>query len=187
MHPVIAVTELRLLSPSERWGQLVSPLEEALVASGLGRVLDFETLQRETSKLGYCTAEEVAIELTHRGSGRELVDGIINAAAISPGNPVMPSRWIGYHCDDYFSAGWAERGHFDQFSQTPVIVPFREAYENVEHRFLVVGTAGCDGIRFGYRDGHAGLWAWPIDGEFKLMADNIAQLVDGWCSGKLSL
>lgn len=187
MHPVIVVTELRLLSPGERWGKLVSPLEERFVASGLGRVLDFEMLQRETAELGYCAAEEVAVELVHREYGRKLVDGVITAAGIAPGSPVMPSRWIGYHCEDYFSAGWAERGHFDQFSQTPVIVPLREAYEDVEHRFLFVGTSGCDGIHFGYRDRHSGLWAFPIEGEFKFMADNVAELVNGWCSGKLSL
>jgi hypothetical protein len=184
---MIVVTELRLLPPEERWRKFVSPLAEQLVASGLGRVLDFEALQRQTADLGYCAAEEVAVELAHRGYGRELVDGIIAAAGIAPGRPVMPSRWRGYHCEDYFAAGWAERGHFDQFSQTPVIVPLREAYEDVEHRFLFVGTSGCDGIHFGYRDGHSGLWAYLIDGEFKFMADNVGELVEGWCSGKLSV
>ena len=152
-----------------------------------GRVLEFETLQRQTADLGYCAAEELAVELTRRGYGRELVDGVIAAAGISPGSPVMPWRWRGYHCEDYFSAGWAERGHFDQFSQTPVIVPYREAYEDVEHRFLFIGTSGCDGVHFGYRDGHSGLWAYAIDGEFKFMAVNVAELVEGWCSGKLSV
>lgn len=184
---VIVVTELGLLAAGERWEKLVSPLEEQLVASGLGRVLDFEILRGETAEVGYCAAEEVAVELMHMGYGRELVDGVIAAAGISPGRPVVPSRWLGYHCEDYFSAGWAQEGHFDQFSQTPVVVPLPEAYENVEHQFLVVGHSGCDGIDFGYRNGHSGLWAYPIDGEFKFMADTVAKLAEGWCSGKLSL
>lgn len=187
MHPVIIVTELGRLSPHERWEKLVAPLQEQLVASGLGRVLDFETLRRETAELGSCAAEEVAVELVHRGYGRELVDGVVAAAGIPPGSPIMPARWHGYRCEDYFSEGWARRGHFDEFSQTPVIVPFAEAHEDLEHRFLVVGRSGCDGIDFGYRDGHSGLWAYPIDGGFKLMADTVADLVRGWCSGTLSV
>lgn len=187
MDPLIVVTEVGLLPPRERWGKLVSPLEEQLIASGLGRVLDFETLRRETAELGYCAAEEVAVELRHMGYGRELVDAVIAAAGIPPGSPVVASRWLGYHCEEYFSEGWAEQGHFDEFSQTPVIVPLPEAYEDVEHQFLVIGHSGCDGIDFGYRNGHSGLWAYQIDGEFKLMADTVADLVEGWCSGKLSV
>src|SRR5260370_27867310 len=103
MQPVIAVTERRLLSPSERWGKLVSPLQEQLVTSGLGRVLDFEMLQQKQAESGYCAAEEVAVELVHRGYGQRLVEGVIAAAGISPGRPAMPSRWAGYHCADYFS------------------------------------------------------------------------------------
>ncbi len=187
MNPVIVVTEVGSLAPQERWGKLVSPLDESLIASRLGRVLDFETLQSETAKLGHCIAEEVAVELRHLGYGRELVNGVIAAAGILPGSTTMPSRWRTFRCDDYFSDSWSQRGHFDQFSQTPVIVPFPEVYEDVEHRFLVVGTSGGDSIHFGYRDGHSGLWAYPIDGEFKFMTDTVAQLVEGWCSGTLSV
>ena len=71
MHPVIVVTELGLLPSGERWEKLVVPLQEQLVESGLGRVLDFERLQRETAGLGYFPAEEVAVELRHLGYGRE--------------------------------------------------------------------------------------------------------------------
>jgi hypothetical protein len=191
MHPVIVVTELRLLPPGERWQKLVAPLEAQLVASGLGRVLDFDVLQRETAEIGYCAAEEVAVEVTvalmHLGYLRDLVDSVIAAAGISPGSPVQPARWLGYHCDDYFSAGWAHQGHFDEPSQTPVIVPLADAYEDVEHQFLVVGHSGGDGIDFGYRHGHSGLWAYPIDGEFKIMANTVAELVEDWCSGRLSV
>ena len=188
MHPVIVITEVGLLSPTERWEKLVSPLEEQLVASGLGRVLDIEALRRETAELGTAEQKEVAVELVHWGYGRELVNEVISAAGIPPRGPVMPKRWLGYHCQDYFSAGWANEGHFDQFSKTPVVVPFVEAYEDEEHQFLVVGHSGCDGIDFGYRHGHSGLWAYPIDGElFKFMAITVAELVEGWSSGRLSV
>jgi len=187
MHPVIVVTQLGLIPPGERWGKLVAPLEEHLVASGLGRVLDFETLRQETADGGYCPAEEVAVELTHLGYGRELMEGVLAAAGVSVREPVMPSRWRGYHCEEYFDAGWAQRGHFDTFSQTPVIVPLSEAYEDVDHQFLVVGHSGGDGIDFGYRNGRSGLWAYPIDGQFKFLADTVAELVEGWCSGRLSV
>lgn len=191
MRPVIVVTEVGFLSPSERWDKLVAPLQEEFAAGGLGRVLDFETLQRETAELGYCPAEEVALELVRsgydQGYARELLDRVLAAAVIAPGRLVLPSRWLTYHCEDYFAEPWAAQGHFDEFSQTPVIVPLSAAYEDVGHQFLVVGHSGSDGIHFGYRSGHSGLWAYPIDGEFKFMTGTVAELVEGWCSGKLSI
>jgi hypothetical protein len=99
----------------------------------------------------------------------------------------LPSRWRGYRCEGYSSGGWARRGHLDESSQTPVAVPFAEAYEDVEHRFPVVGRSGCDGIDFGYRDGRSGLRADPIDGGSKLMGETVADLVRGWCPGTLSV
>ena len=70
----------------------------------------------------------------------------------------IPDRWREYPCNDYFREGWSDRGHFDEPSQTWVIVPLAEAYENAEIEFLAVGRSGCGGIDFGYRKGHAGLW-----------------------------
>jgi hypothetical protein len=187
MLPVIVVTELSALAPADRWMKLVLPLAEQLAESGLGRILELELLERETAELGYCPAEEVAVELRHFDYGRELVDGVLAAAGLPPGHPVMPLRWRGYHPDDYFSAGWAQHGHFDELSQTPVVIPLPEAYEDVEHQFLVVGHSGSNGIKFGYRNGHAGIWAYPYDGEFKFVADTLAELVEAWGSGKLSI
>lgn len=69
-----------------------------------------------------------------------------------------------------------------------MIGPQDDLYEDTEIEFVVVGTSGCDGINFGFRKGHTGLWAYyPIDGEFKLMASSVAELVDGWCSGQLGV
>ena len=36
--------------------------------------------------------------------------------------------------------------------------------------------------------GHAGLWCfYPIDREFMFMAGTVADLGDGWCSGRLAV
>jgi hypothetical protein len=68
------------------------------------------------------------------------------------------------------------------------IAPLTDAYENKETSFFAVGRSGCDGIDFGYRAGHVGLWAYyPITREFKFMSTTVVELVEGWCSGKLSV
>lgn len=100
----------------------------------------------------------------------------------------IPERFGRYDCAEYFADGWAERGHFDEESQTLVIAPLAEAYEDARIGFLAAGRSGCGGIDFGYRAGHPGLWAYyPIDREFRLMAPSVAELVRRWCSGELSV
>lgn len=100
----------------------------------------------------------------------------------------VPEQWRGYACEDYFREGWSERDHFDEPSQTLVIAPLADAYEKAEIQFFAVGRSGFDGIDFGYRKGHTGLWAfYPIDREFKFVAASVAELVEGWCSGRLSV
>lgn len=100
----------------------------------------------------------------------------------------VPFEHQDYICSEYFSDGWAEDGHFDEPSQTLVIVPVTDAYEDQEHGFFAVGRSGGDGIDFGYRKGTPGLWAfYPAEQRFKFMAPSIQALVDGWCSGKLSV
>jgi hypothetical protein len=98
----------------------------------------------------------------------------------------VPEQWREYTCGDYFSEGWSNRGYFDALSQTLVVAPLAEAYENSEIEFFAVGRSGCDGIDFGYRKRHAGLWAfYPVGGEFMYMAATVADLIDGWCSNRL--
>jgi hypothetical protein len=100
----------------------------------------------------------------------------------------LPERWHAYPCDDYFGEGWCERGHFDELSQTWVIVPLTEVYEKAQLEFLAVGRSGLGGIDFGYRKGQSGLWAfYPIEREFKFMASTVAELVEAWCSHRLSV
>ena len=101
---------------------------------------------------------------------------------------MLRNKWREYFCEDYFREGWSERGHFDELSQTLVVVPLTEAYEDTEIDFFAVGRSGCDGIDFGYRKGYSGLWAfYPIDCEFKFVASTVAELVESWYSGRLSL
>jgi hypothetical protein len=69
-----------------------------------------------------------------------------------------------------------------------VVAPLAEAYEDAAIGFFAVGRSGGDGIDFGYRRGHLGLWVYyPIDRKWKYMAASVAELVEGWCSGRLSV
>jgi hypothetical protein len=100
----------------------------------------------------------------------------------------VPEQYLRYACFDYFAEGWAERGHFDVDSQTLVIAPLSETYEDKKIGFFAIGRSGCDGIDFGYRQDHEGFWAYyPITRDFKLMALNVTELAEGWCSGKLTV
>src|ERR1044071_6168633 len=47
-------------------------------------------------------------------------------------------------------------------SNPPGIVKghLEKAYENAEFEFFAIGRSGADGIDFGYRKGHKGLWAF---------------------------
>lgn len=107
---------------------------------------------------------------------------------VIPMSTKIPDKYAAYECEDYFQGAWPEDGFFDDASQTLVIVPLNETYEVEESGFFAVGRSGGDGIDFGYRKNHPGLWAfYPIDEKFKFMADSIRTLVDGWCSGHMSV
>ena len=102
--------------------------------------------------------------------------------------PQIPRAFLVYECQDYFQDRWPDDGLLDEALQMLIIVPLNEVYEMKELGFLAVGRSGVDGIDFGYRKHHSGLWAfYPIEQEFKFMADSIQVLVDGWCSGRLSV
>ena len=120
--------------------------------------------------------------------GRPLLEECVRESRISIERPIVPRRWIDYRCDDYFHEGWAERGHLHEPSQTLAICPLAEAYEIADIEFFAVGRSGWDGIDFGFRKGRSGLWAFrPIDRDFKFMAATVAELVEGWCSSRLSV
>ena len=98
----------------------------------------------------------------------------------------IPTQWREYRCEEYFRDGWSERGHFHQPTQNLVIVTAEQVYEEPEFGFLAIGRSGGDGIDLGYRRGIDGLWAfYPIERNFKFMAQSVSELAEGWCSGKL--
>ncbi|RBP40424.1 hypothetical protein DES53_108131 [Roseimicrobium gellanilyticum] len=100
----------------------------------------------------------------------------------------IPEEYRPFACREYFEDGWSAQGHFDEDSQTLVIVPLDRSYVASEISFFAIGRSGLGGIDFGFRIGHQGLWAYhPIDQEFQFMAPTVAALVEGWCSGKLSI
>jgi hypothetical protein len=100
----------------------------------------------------------------------------------------VPERWREYSCEDYFTSPIAATGYWDEPGQYWYFWPAERVVEDTEREFLVVGSAGVDGINWGYRKGHRGLWAfYPIDGEFALLAPTFEQLVDGWLSGRLTV
>ncbi|MBX9583916.1 MAG: hypothetical protein K2X87_26760 [Gemmataceae bacterium] len=94
----------------------------------------------------------------------------------------------GYNCYDYFTGGWAERGHYDEASRTWVVLPLSELRPEQRAGFFAVGRAGVDGILFGYRYGHRGVWAlYPVDQEFKHLAPNLSEFVQGWWAGTITV
>jgi hypothetical protein len=99
-----------------------------------------------------------------------------------------PDNLHGYHCVDYFGDGWAENGYYDEESHTWVVSPLKELDPEQRFGFFAIGRPGVDGIRFGYRYGRHGLWAfYPIGEEFVFLAPTLAALVEKWRSGTITL
>jgi hypothetical protein len=187
MAGLIVVTGLDQLPPTERWPRLVAPLADELAHSGLGDLPDSASLQREAHESGRLEATEVAINLVNFDYGRELVNRAVEAAGVKRGQPVVPVRWHEYDCGDYFSSALAEHGYWDEPGQYWYIWPADRVYEDVDLQFLRIGSAGVDGIDWGYRRGHSGLWAYPINGEFVWLAPTAQALLQGWLSGAITV
>jgi len=188
MNAIVVITELSQLPPEERWPRFVEPLAAALGKSGLGWILELDSLQREANEFGRIRAKEVAVELVNGGYGRELIERLVVEAGFERGLPICPRRWREYHCQDYFASKWAKKGCWDEPSQLMLILPADEVEERPELSFVVVGRPGVDGIEFGYRKGYEGVWAYyPTDGEFVLMARSVDKLATGWQAGNLSV
>jgi hypothetical protein len=101
---------------------------------------------------------------------------------------VVPDRWLAYECSDYFSSPLAQTGWFDVDGQYWYVEPVERLVEDAELHFLVIGGPGVDGIRWGYRRGERGVWAFfPIEAEFRLLAPSVADLVEGYGSGRITV
>ena len=100
----------------------------------------------------------------------------------------IPERFSDYRCSDYFASEQFTRGVWSECEQLWLVVSADEVVEDPEREFLVVGRPGVDGIEFGYRRGHDGIWAhYPIGADFTLVAPSIGALVEGWLGGSIKV
>jgi hypothetical protein len=102
----------------------------------------------------------------------------------------VPERfaWNRFPCRDYLASEWADQGCWDDASQTMLIRPAWNVTIREDIELLVIGGPGSDGIVWGYRIGHTGLWVYyPIDHAFIPVAVSAAELVERWTSGDLAL
>lgn len=100
----------------------------------------------------------------------------------------VPHKYRGYRCEDYYASPWSEKGYWDEEAQLELIVPADQVEEIPGHAFLAIGRPGVDGISFGYRKGHAGVWAfYPTEETFVLIAATTEELVQKWRTDRISL
>ena len=100
----------------------------------------------------------------------------------------IPARFSNYRCSDYFESDTFTRGVWSESEQLWLVVSAEEIMDRKEHEFLVIGRPGVDGIEFGYRRDHDGIWAYhPIDNNFTLGAPSVGALVDGWFAGSIGV
>lgn len=185
MRGIMVVTGLNQLPPSERWSRLVEPLASALADSGLGCILDLEPLKKQVEGKGLT---EVAVDLVNLDYGRPLLDRVVKGAGISPQAGVVPERWRAFNCEDYFSSVLAQQGYCDEAAQFWHVWSSDRVYERADLPLLVIGGPGVDGIDWGYRAGHTGLWVYfPINGEFVWLAKTAEALLNGWQSGTITV
>jgi hypothetical protein len=101
---------------------------------------------------------------------------------------IVPEQWRAFDCSDYFSSALAVHGYYDEEGEYWYIWPSHRVFEDTEKQFLVIGSAGVDGIDWGYRRSEPGLWAWcPIEGEFRWLAPTAEALMQGWHSGEITV
>jgi hypothetical protein len=85
--------------------------------------------------------------------------------------------WRDFPCEDYLASEWADHGCWDT-PFTMILRPATEVELRPELGFLLVGGPGCDGIMWGYRIGHPGVWEYdPMSGEFTHRAESVEELV----------
>lgn len=100
----------------------------------------------------------------------------------------IPERFSDYRCADYFASERFARGVWSESEQMWLVVSADDVVEDSKREFLVVGRPGVDGIEFGYRRGHDGIWAhYPIGNDFTLVAPSVSALVEGWLGGSIKV
>jgi hypothetical protein len=100
----------------------------------------------------------------------------------------VPEKWRPYNCGDYFVSALAVTGWWDAEGQCWYIEPAERIYEDSVRAFLVIGRPGVDGIEWGYRRDREGIWAhYPIENEFRAIANSASALRDGYSSGRIKV
>lgn len=184
MRGIVVVTGLDQLPPSGWWPCFVAPLAAELAESGLGRLLDLDTLQRDAASGASPGPTEVVVDLVNLDYGRQLIGRVVERAGIRPLTGAVPERWREFGCSDYFGSPLAKYGHWDEVGQYWYVWPSDRVYEKAEFPFLVIGGPGVDGIDWGYRADQPGLWAYyPIGGDFVWLAPTADALLGGWLAG----
>lgn len=90
-----------------------------------------------------------------------------------------------YACDEFLNPAYGE-GLFDEQAQQWLLRPPNRAYERDD--FLVIGSPGVDGIEWGFRKGERGIWSYePIGQEFRFLAPSLAEFLEGWQSGTITV
>ena len=93
-----------------------------------------------------------------------------------------------FACDDYTESEYSRTGWFDEETQCWCIEPASRLVVDSESSLLVIGRPGVDGIIWGYRRSHSGIWAYlPVDRELRWLASSVCELRSGWEHGTLKL
>ncbi len=96
------------------------------------------------------------------------------------GRTPRPDNLHGYHCTDYFTDGWAEKGYFDEPSRSWVVKQLKDLSPEQRIGFFAIGGPDSDGMCVGYRYGHHGVWALnTTTEEFVFVAPSLAEFVEG--------
>ena len=100
----------------------------------------------------------------------------------------MPAVFSGFSCQEYFASPRFRRGILLEWAQLQIVYPEHELRVLDDASFLAIGSAGADGIEFGYRADQAGLWAYyPVDQVFQWVAPSISHLIEGYESGAITV
>ena len=79
-------------------------------------------------------------------------------------------------------------GRYDETAQLHFIYPESKTYATNDGTAFVIGCPGTDGLEFAYRVNMPGIWVWyPIDNEWRKIAETLAMLERDWRSGALKV
>jgi hypothetical protein len=88
----------------------------------------------------------------------------------------------GFDCDA------PPEGCYSQKEQYWTIRPRNEYRYDVQRGWLCIGGPGVDGIEFGLLEGRKGVFAYyPIGRDYVWKAASVAELMNGWLSGAVTV